>query len=67
MRLPCKVAALTDKGFINNRTEADINGIADNVHVEGSVTQPTTGAVLTQIDDGYYKVVAPMKGITPAT
>lgn len=62
-----KVAALTEKGFINNRTEADINGVADNVHIGGSVTQATTGAVLTQIDDGHYQFEAPMKGVTPAT
>lgn len=62
-----KVAALTEKGFINNRTEADKNGIADNVHIGGSVTQATAGAQLKKIDDGHYKFEAPMKGVTPAT
>ncbi|MGL5392437.1 MAG: multiheme c-type cytochrome, partial [Shewanella sp.] len=50
-----KVAALTDKGWINNRSEADINGVADNVHIGGSVNQATTGAVLSQLADGHYK------------
>ncbi|MGL5358487.1 MAG: multiheme c-type cytochrome, partial [Shewanella sp.] len=62
-----KVAALTAKGFINNRDEADKNGVADNVHIGGSVTEATPGAVLTKIDDGHYKFEAPMKGVNAGT
>ncbi|ABM01193.1 multiheme c-type cytochrome [Shewanella amazonensis] len=62
-----KVAALTSKGFINNRDEADINGIADNVAIGGAATQATEGAVLTVIDDGHYKFSAPMKGVNAGT
>lgn len=62
-----KVAALTDKGFINNRTESDINGVADNVHIGGAATEATEGATLTAIDDGKYQFKAPMKGVNPST
>ncbi|MGL5047381.1 MAG: multiheme c-type cytochrome, partial [Shewanella sp.] len=62
-----KVAALTAKGLINNRDEKDINGVADNVHIGGAVTETTTGAVLSQIDDGHYKFEAPMKGVNAGT
>ncbi|MGL6121917.1 MAG: multiheme c-type cytochrome, partial [Shewanella sp.] len=62
-----KVAALTAKGLINNRDEADKNGVADNVHIGGAVTETTTGAVLSQIDDGHYKFEAPMKGVNAGT
>ncbi|MGL4900310.1 MAG: multiheme c-type cytochrome, partial [Shewanella sp.] len=62
-----KVAALTPKGLINNRDEADKNGVADNVHIGGAVTETTAGAVLTKIDDGHYKFEAPMKGVNAST
>ncbi|MCL1090151.1 cytochrome C [Shewanella profunda] len=62
-----KVAALTDKGFITNRDEADKNGVADNVHVGGAVTQATAGAELTALADGHYQFKVPMKGVNPST
>lgn len=62
-----KVAALTDKGFINNRNESDINNVADNVHIGGEATQATQGATLTVLDDGKYRFTAPMKGVNPST
>ncbi|MCL2918380.1 multiheme c-type cytochrome [Shewanella litorisediminis] len=70
-----KVAALTDKGFINNRTESPINGVEDNVHIggyggvnmESSRTPDTEGATLTQISDGKYSFVLPLKGVNAGT
>ncbi|MCU7994689.1 cytochrome C [Shewanella glacialipiscicola] len=62
-----KVAALTDKGFITNRTEADKNGIVDNVYIGGEGTQATTGAELTALADGHYQFKVPMKGVNPST
>ncbi|QYJ80558.1 multiheme c-type cytochrome [Shewanella acanthi] len=62
-----KVAALTDKGFINNRNETDKNGVADNVHIGGAVTQATEGATLTSLGDGHYSFSAPMAGVNAGT
>uniref|UniRef100_Q0HWT5 Outer membrane cytochrome MtrC/MtrF-like domain-containing protein n=1 Tax=Shewanella sp. (strain MR-7) TaxID=60481 RepID=Q0HWT5_SHESR len=62
-----KVAALSAKGFINNRTEADKNGVADNVQIGGAVTQATEGAVLTSVGDGHYTFTAPMAGVNTGT
>ncbi len=62
-----KVAALTAKGFILNRDENPINGVEDNVHIGGAVTQATEGATLTQVDDGHYIFEAPMAGVNAAT
>ena len=70
-----KVAALTDKGFINNRTESPINEVEDNVHIggyggvnmESSRTPDTEGATLTQVSDGHYEFVLPLKGVNAAT
>ncbi|QYJ91270.1 MULTISPECIES: multiheme c-type cytochrome [Shewanella] len=70
-----KVAALTDKGFINNRTESPINEVEDNVHIggyggvnmESSRTPDTEGATLTQIGDGHYEFVLPLKGVNAGT
>ncbi len=63
MNAEAKVAALTDKGFINNRTESD----EDNVHIGGAANMSTEGATLTQIDNGHYKFVAPMPGVNAGT
>lgn len=62
-----KVAALTDKGFINNRDEADINNVADNVHIGGAATQATEGAEIKSLGDGHYSFKAPMKGVNAST
>lgn len=62
-----KVAALTDKGYINNRNESDINNVADNVHIGGAATQATEGAALTVLDNGKYRFKAPMKGVNTST
>ncbi|MCH1931692.1 cytochrome C [Shewanella sp. A25] len=62
-----KVAALTNKGFINNRNETDKNGVADNVHIGGAVTQTTEGATLTSLGDGHYSFSAPMAGVNAGT
>ncbi|WP_172588304.1 multiheme c-type cytochrome [Shewanella xiamenensis] len=67
-----KVAALTDKGFINNRNEADKtdasgNPVKDNVNIGGAATQATEGALLTSLGDGHYSFKAPMKGVNAGT
>ncbi|GGP67588.1 multiheme c-type cytochrome [Shewanella saliphila] len=62
-----KVAALTDKGFINNRNEDPINEVADNVHIGGAVTMSTEGATLTALGDGHYQFTAPMLGVNTGT
>ncbi|MCE9678195.1 cytochrome C [Shewanella sp. AS1] len=72
-----KVSALTEKGFINNRDEADINGVADNVHIGGTVgfgtfdrqgnPSDTEGATLTALGDGHYEFTAPMAGVNAGT
>ncbi|MCU8093281.1 cytochrome C [Shewanella sp. SM20] len=62
-----KVAALTEKGFINNRTESAIDGKEDNVHIGGAVSQATEGAVLTTLGDGHYTFSAPMLGVNVGT
>jgi hypothetical protein len=75
MKAEGKVAALTDKGFINNRTESPINGVEDNVHIggyggvnmESSRSPDTEGATLTQIEDGHYEFVLPLKGVDVGT
>tara|TARA_R110000851_G_scaffold179381_1_gene326450 strand:- start:10014 stop:12107 length:2094 start_codon:yes stop_codon:yes gene_type:complete len=75
MKAEGKVAALTAKGFINNRTESPINGVEDNVHIggyggvnmESSRSPDTEGATLTQIEDGHYEFVLPLKGVDVGT
>lgn len=62
-----KVAALTDKGFINNRNESPINEVEDNVHIGGAVTMSTEGATLTALGDGHYRFDAPMPGVNAGT
>ncbi|QDE33145.1 multiheme c-type cytochrome [Shewanella polaris] len=62
-----KVAALTDKGFINNRNEDPINEVADNIHIGGAVTMSTEGATLTALGDGHYQFTAPMLGVNTGT
>lgn len=62
-----KVAALTEKGFINNRTESAIDGKEDNIHIGGAVSQTTEGAVLTTLSDGQYTFTAPMAGVNAGT
>ncbi len=61
-----KVAALTEKGFINNRSET-IEGVEDTVNIGGAVTQATEGAELVQIEDGHYTFTVPMAGVNAGT
>ncbi|MFQ6371403.1 multiheme c-type cytochrome [Shewanella sp. YIC-542] len=52
-----KVAAATDKGFINNRD--GMNG--------GAATMSTEGAVLEVLGDGHYRFIAPMPAVNAGT
>lgn len=52
-----KIAALTSKGFINNRD--GLNG--------GAATMSTEGAALEVLGDGHYRFTAPMPAVNTAT
>ncbi|MCG9696176.1 cytochrome C [Shewanella sp. Isolate11] len=66
-----KVAALTEKGFINNRTESEEDNVNiggyGGINMESSRTPDTEGATITEISDGHYEFFLPLAGVNAGT